>query len=115
MAMSLFYCLAGINHFANPSFYLPLIPPFFPWPHLINLVSGAAEILLGLSILWPKVRFWSVCLIIAMLTAFIPAHIYFIQINSCIDGGLCVSPWIGWVRFLVVHPLLIYWAWTNRK
>jgi hypothetical protein len=23
--------------------------------------------------------------------------------------------WAGWVRLVMIHPLLIYWAWSNRK
>jgi hypothetical protein len=45
-----------------------------------------------------------------MLISFIPAHIYFIQIGSCVEGGMCVSEWIGWARLLIIHPLLIWWA-----
>jgi uncharacterized membrane protein len=28
VVMILFYLLAGINHFVNPEFYYPLIPPY---------------------------------------------------------------------------------------
>jgi hypothetical protein len=50
-----------------------------------------------------------------MLVAFIPAHTYFIQMNSCIPGLFCFSPWVGWVRLAIFHPLLIAWAWWCRK
>ena len=41
--------------------------------------------------------------------------IYFININSCIPKGLCVPQWVGWVRLIVIHPILIAWAWWVRK
>lgn len=111
----LFYLFAGVNHFINPSFYSGLIPPYLPWHEAINTVSGIAEIVFGLLLLFPKTRLLAAKGIILLLFCFIPAHIYFIQINSCIPDGLCVPQWLGWVRLLVVHPLLIAWAWWCRK
>lgn len=110
-----FYLLAGINHFIDPSFYLPLIPEYFMFPEAINYLSGGIEILLAVGLLFPASRKVSSYAIIAMLVAFIPSHIYFINQGSCIDGGLCVPEWIGWGRLLVIHPLLIWWAWSVRN
>ena len=114
-AMSGFYLFAGANHFINPDFYLPLIPEYFPSPATINVLSGVAELLLGLGLLVEKTRKISAYLIIAMLVAFIPSHVYFIEIGSCIEDGLCVPEWIGFIRLIVIHPLLIWWAWSNRE
>jgi len=109
--MTFFYLIAGFNHFINPDFYLPLIPPFFHSPEKINVLSGIAEIILGIGILFYPSRKIASYGIIMMLIAFIPSHIYFIQINSCIEGGLCVPEWIAWFRLLVIHPALLFWAW----
>ncbi|MGD1957567.1 MAG: MauE/DoxX family redox-associated membrane protein [Fulvivirga sp.] len=110
-----FYLFAGINHFLDPDFYYPLIPPYFKFPVFINITSGIIEVILGLALLLPRFRTYAVYAIIIMLIAFIPSHIYFIQIGSCITDGLCVSEWIGWGRLLVIHPLLIYWAWIHKS
>lgn len=106
-----FYVIAGINHFIMPQFYIDLIPPYLPAAEWINYLSGITEIVLGLLVFSPKHRKLASYGIIAMLLAFIPAHIYFIELGSCIDGGLCVPEWIGYLRLIVIHPLLIYWAW----
>ena len=118
--MAGFYILAGFNHFINPDFYLPLIPDYLGYPSTINIASGVIEIILGIGVLFEGTRKASSILVIAMLIAFIPAHIYFMQSGNCIEGGLCVSAWISWVRLLIIHPLLMYWAWsvsriTSRK
>ena len=110
-----FYILAGVNHFVDPAFYYPLIPDWLPEPELINTVSGVIEIAFGVGFFSPKTRKLASYGVIAMLLAFIPSHIYFIQIGSCIDNGLCVPEWIGWARLVAVHPLLIYWAYQNRN
>lgn len=110
-----FYSLAGLNHFINPGFYLPLIPPYFPFPEQINLVSGVAEMLLAIGLVFPRTRSRAGYAIIAMLAAFIPSHLYFIQIGGCIPEGLCAPEWAGWLRLMVVHPLLIAWAWWHSR
>lgn len=109
-----FYMVAGFNHFINPEFYMPLIPDYLPYHKAINWASGAAEILLGAGLLLPRFRKMAALGIMLMLIAFIPSHIYFIQIGSCVEDGLCVSEWLGWIRLVVIHPLLIFWAWVHR-
>jgi|AntRauTorckE6833_2_1112554.scaffolds.fasta_scaffold39321_2 uncharacterized membrane protein len=113
--MGSFYFLAGFNHFINPEFYLPLIPPYLPYPEEINVLSGIVEIILGIGVLLPRTRKVASYAIIAMLLAFIPSHVYFIQIDSCIEAGLCVPEWIGWLRLMIIHPILLFWAWEVGK
>jgi uncharacterized membrane protein len=114
--MLLFYLAAGINHFRVPAFYLPLIPDYLPNKELLNTLSGLAEIGLALLLVWPATRRWAAWGIIAMLIAFLPAHFWFIQKGGCLDPhGLCVPVWVAWVRLLVVHPLLMWWAYACSK
>ena len=112
---SFFYLFAGTNHFRKPASYDGLIPPYLPWHSIINITAGVAEILLGALLLFTPTRKIAAYGIIAMLIAFIPAHVYFIQIGSCIPNGLCVPQWLGWVRLVILHPLLIAWAAWYRK
>ena len=86
--LSGFYIFAGINHFLNPEFYLPLIPDYFSNAEFINVLAGLAEIILGIGLLIKKVRRVAIIGVVLMLLAFIPSHVYFIQKGSCIDGGL---------------------------
>lgn len=113
--IAFFYILAGVNHFISPTFYLKLIPPYLPYPHEINYLSGLIEIVLGLGALNLKTRRVASILLVLMLLAFIPSHIYFISLGSCVSDGLCVSPWIAWMRLLIVHPILILWAYVVSK
>ena len=110
-----FYILAGLNHFLNADFYLPLIPDYLPYPEIINVISGLLELFMGILLVPKKTRTWAAYAIIAMLLAFIPAHIYFIQIGGCLEDGLCAPLWVAWVRLVLVHPLLIAWVWYHRK
>lgn len=110
-----FYLFAGVNHFVNPEFYYPLVPSYLPWPKTINWISGIAEILLAIGLIFKPTRKLSSYLVIVMLLAFLPSHIYFIELGGCVHEGLCVDAWVMWVRLLVVHPILIMWAWWHRK
>ncbi len=113
--MSLFYCIAGINHFINPENYYPLIPEYLGSAVTINLMAGIAELLFGICLIFQKTRRLAAWGIILMLIAFIPAHTYFIELGSCIEDGLCVPQWLGWIRLVVIQPLLIIWAWQYTK
>ena len=110
-----FYILSGYNHFKHPASYLDMIPPYLPDHHLLNILAGISEIVLGAGLFFLPLRKWVSFLIISMLLAFIPVHVYFIQMNSCIPNVICLPPWSGWVRLFLFHPLLIAWAWWCRK
>jgi len=115
IGFALFFVVAGINHFVMPDFYRPLIPPYFPFPVFLNFVSGLLEVMAGIGLLFPKTRKRSAFVIIILMFLFIPSHVYFIRMGSCIEGSLCVAPWIAWVRLWIIHPLLILSAWVLRK
>jgi uncharacterized membrane protein len=113
---SLVYLGAGINHFVHPASYVAMIPPYFPQPTAINIGVGIIEMVLGLLLLiWKKGRRYVVMALIVLLVAFIPAHIYHIQMLGNIPGCDLVLPvWGTWVR-LFLQGLLIAWAWSARK
>ena len=112
----IFYLFAGYNHFATPSFYLPIIPPYLAaWAKEINIVSGIAEILLALLLIPKTTRPLAVKGIIIMLIAFIPSHVYFIQKGSFTLGSITITPVLSYVRLLIGQPILILWVWWSSK
>jgi uncharacterized membrane protein len=112
----LFYLFAGYNHFANPSFYIPIIPPYLAtWAKEINIVSGIAEIILALLLIPKSTRPLAVKGIIIMLIAFIPSHVYFIQKGSFALGSITITPVLSYIRLLVGQPILILWVWWSSK
>jgi len=109
-----FYVFAGAYHFINPDFYYALIPSYLPYPSIINYAGGIAEIFLAIGVGITPLRSIAIKGLILMLMAFIPSHVYFIQVGSCVNDSLCVDPWIAWVRLIVIHPILILWAWKVK-
>jgi uncharacterized membrane protein len=110
-----FYAFAGSYHIINPKFYADLIPDYLPYHDFINYASGVLEICFAVGVVILKTRVFAVKGIIVLLILFIPSHIYFIKVGSCVESSFCVAPWIAWVRLLIIHPVLILWAWAVRK
>jgi uncharacterized membrane protein len=111
-----FYLFAGYNHFANPSFYFPIIPPYLAaWANQINIISGLAEIILALLLIPKTTRAIGVKGIIILLIAFIPAHIYFIQKGTFTLGSFTITPILSYVRLFIGQPILILWVWWSSK
>jgi uncharacterized membrane protein len=111
-----FYVFAGVNHFIHPETYLPLIPKYLGnYKEVLNILAGVVEVLVALLMLKKETIKISSYITIAMLLAFIPSHVYFIQKGDLQIAGFTITPLIAWIRLLVVHPLLIYWAWWLGK
>lgn len=105
--MAILYILAGINHFRSPEMYIRIIPPIFKKPNIINILSGAAEILLGTLLMLSFTTHLAAWGIIALLIAIFPANLYMLQ-NKKASFGL--SKWILFVR-LPLQFVLIVWAY----
>lgn len=113
-AMAAFYVLAGLNHFRDPGFYLPMMPPYLPWHRELVWVSGVAEVGLGLALLVPALRRAAAWGVIALLVAVFPANLHVALADVPLGGraeGLGV--W-NWVR-LPFQALLIAWAWAYTR
>lgn len=105
--MALLYILAGINHFRNPRMYIKIIPDYLPNPKLINILSGLAEIILGILLCFPNVSKFAAGGIIVMLALFYMTHFYMIQ-NEKASFGL--PKWVLYLR-LPLQIGLILWAY----
>ena len=100
--MAAFYVFAGAMHFIKPAFYLRIVPPWMPWPAGIVVVSGVAEILLGVALLVPSARVYAAWGVIALLVAVFPANVH--AATASIQG------YGGYAR-LPFQVLFIVWAW----
>ena len=105
--MAFLYIIAGINHFRSPGMYIRIIPPIFKNPKLINTLSGVAEILLGVLLLFPFSKRFAAWGIIALLIAIFPANLFMLQDKK---AGFGLPKWILFVR-LPLQIVLIYWAY----
>lgn len=109
----LLYIVAGINHFAVSEFYMRIMPDYIPrelhWPAVV--VSGIAEIALGILLLFPSTSRLAAWGLIALLIAVFPANIYVYQHQELFPS---VSPTLHLAR-LWFQGVLIAWAfWYTR-
>lgn len=105
--MALIYILAGINHFRAPGIYIKIIPPYFKNPKLLNLLSGGAEIVLGVLLCIPSASHYAAIGIIALLIVIFPANLYMYQNQK---ASLGFSKWILLLR-LPLQIVLMGWAY----
>ena len=74
--MALFYVGAGANHFINPQLYLDIMPPVVPFHRGVVAITGVAEIVLGLLIVFPRTQRIASWGLILLLIAIYPANVY---------------------------------------
>lgn len=106
------FAAAGLNHFVNPAFYETIVPPYLPWPRALVIISGFAEIALGVGLMIPKLSRFAAWGIIALLAAVFPANIHMAThpelYPSIPDAAL-------WLR-LPIQGFLAVWAyWYTRS
>ena len=112
--MAAFYIFGGYNHLANPGFYLNIMPPDLPNPEWLNVLSGLAEIVLGVYLLEPRTRVYAAWGIIALLVAVFPANIYAAAENVGSEGPGSGPGALAYVR-LPFQALFIVWAWWYTR
>lgn len=105
-----FMIFGGVNHFIKPAMYFPFIPDFLP-QSLINYLSGAVEIILGVGVFLPQSRCASALGILVLMCLFLPLHLG----DVFRDNPAIGSHTAAWVR-LPIQFLFILWAWfISRK
>jgi len=113
-AMALFYIGGGIVHFADPGFYLPMMPPYLPYHLELVYLSGLAEIVLGLAVLIPRARRLAAWGIILLLIAIFPANLHIAMNDVPLAGADEGAGVWNWVR-LPFQAVLIGWAWWYAR
>ena len=104
--MAFVYVAAGVNHFIRPKMYMAIMPPYLPAHHELVMLSGVAEVVLGIGLLFPATRSLSAWGLILLLIAVFPANVY-----MATSGRFRKIPrWLLWAR-LPLQGLLIWWAW----
>lgn len=108
--MGVFYVFAGLAHLVRPDFYLPMMPPWVPAHLELVLLSGVAEVVLGVAVLVPRLRRIAAWGIIALLIAIFPANLHIALNDVPVFGAPHGAGVWNWVR-LPFQAVLIAWAW----
>jgi uncharacterized membrane protein len=108
--MGIFYTFGGINHFLQPGAYLPMMPPYLPLHLELIYLSGVAEILVGVGVLFPSTRRIAAWGAILLLVAIFPANVHIALYNVPVFGAEEGAGIFNWIR-LPLQGVLILWAW----
>jgi uncharacterized membrane protein len=115
--MSFFYLVAGVTHFVVPNLYVQIVPPQLPFPVVLVYLSGLAEVVLGVGLLFERVRHLAAWGIIALMIAVFPANVYMATSDVVIQGAGGMgdpSEFVRWFR-LPLQGVLIAWAWWYTR
>ena len=111
IAVACLFLFTGTLHFLYPHKFLPIMPPFLPWPLALVYVSGFFELLGGAGLLTYRFRRIAAYGLIALLIAVLPANIY-MAIENIQVGGFLNNPIVQWLRipFQAVIIGWVYWC-----
>lgn len=111
VGLSLFFVVAGVNHFVNPNFYVQIMPPYLPAHLELVYLSGVLEILGGVAVLVPGIRTTAGWGLVLLLVAIFPANLH-MALNPDLFPDM--SPAALYAR-LPFQALFIAWAyWATR-
>jgi len=116
--MSFLYVIAGVMHFVVPDFYVQIVPPPLPFPLALVYLSGVAEVVLGVGLVFERTRRLAAWGIIALLVAIFPANVYMATSDVVIQGapgGIGdPSEAARWGR-LPFQVVFVLWAWWYTR
>jgi uncharacterized membrane protein len=110
--LAAFFVGSGVNHFVSPRFYRAIVPPpLQDEAKRVVEVSGVAEVLGGIGVLFPRTRPAAGVGLIALLAAVFPANLYMAREPEQFKR---VPRWALFAR-LPLQPLMMWWAWRATR
>ena len=104
------FFLAGILHFIKPQFFVNIMPDYIPWHLAMVYISGIAEILGAVGILFTTTQAWAGLGLILLLIAVFPANI-----NMTVEAAqkLGYASWytVATILRLPLQFVLMYWVY----
>ncbi|WP_299439626.1 MauE/DoxX family redox-associated membrane protein [uncultured Aquimarina sp.] len=104
--LSAIFIIAGIFHLIKPKAFMRIMPLYIPYHRQLVYLSGIAEIVAGLGLLFSQTRFFSLWTMIGMLILFFPVHIHML-VNK--KASLKLPKPVLFFRLLLQFGL-IYWV-----
>ena len=101
------FIVGGFYHFHKPKIYERIMPPYIPMHSTMVLISGIAEMVLGLMLLSKETQSYAAICIIVMLLVFLPVHIFMLQDKN---ASLKLPKWLLVLR-IPLQFALMYWAY----
>lgn len=109
--LSFLLMVAGILHFVKPNIFIKIMPSYIPYHLQMVYISGIAEILCGLLLIFPQTQKVGAYLSIFLFIAVFPANIEMARKFYEVHHKYF---WLTVAR-LPLQAVLIWWAYQFRK
>ncbi len=109
---ALIFLVTGITHLASPETFVKVIPPFFPFPYAIAIVSGVIELAFAVGFTFTRTRRFTAWAVIVFLVAVLPVHVYMYAERETLFSQF--PTWALVLRF-PVQLLLILWSYRYTR
>ncbi len=105
--------VAGMLHFVATDAYVSIMPDYLPLHRELVYLSGVAEVLCGLGLLWHATREAAGTCLIVLYLAVLPANIN-MAVHDIQPVGFHIPAILLWAR-LPLQLVFIYWAWRVSR
>jgi uncharacterized membrane protein len=112
------YIAAGVTHFVIPEAFAQIVPPVLPYPLALVYLSGIAEIVLGIGVLFSRTRRLAAWGLVGLLLAIFPANVYMATSDVVVTDvfGSTVDPSATVRRGrLPLQAILVVLAWWYTR
>jgi len=107
IVLSVFFVIAGANHFLDPDFYLRMMPGYLPAHGFLVAVSGLTEMGLGVAVLAPSIRQKAGWGLIGFLVVVFPANLHMALSPAAFPSVPVAALYLR----LPVQGLFLFWTW----
>jgi len=112
LAICLMLCFTAMGHFMFTRGMSMMMPGFIPFKKEFVYITGVAEILLGIILLFPDYRRIAAIILIFMFVLMLPANIKAAQIHLNLETAAYDGPGPVYLWFRIpLQILFIAWAW----
>ncbi len=108
------FIVLGVNHFVNPGFYTPIMPPYFPAPLFWVILSGVLEILGGVGLILKPFRRRAAYGLALLMVAFFPVHIHMLLWPAEV-GAENLSHYLLFWRFALQFVFITFFVWLAEE
>lgn len=108
------FALAGANHFINTGFYVGIMPPYLPWHEALVYISGVAEIILGVALLFRRTERFAAWGMVMLIIAVTPVHIQMVIHHELYPAYSQAALWARLLLQLVLAGLA-FWFTRPRQ
>ena len=110
----LFFCNVGILHFTDTSWFEPIVPSILGSATFWVLITGIAEIVLGLGLIFPASREFSAKLTALFLILIYPANLNMWINDIELGDGASLSPEGHIIRLIAQITMILLNLWIAR-